>query len=131
MYMMKEGPRQDANEIIWNYFLTQLNNTINAKKAKWDVYVNSVKESWNDTVNSIQTGWSYAVPGANDTVSVGVLDVGISVGWAFTDAEDVDGLLGSSSAIGASGGYLGYAAVDLISFEDLLNILGQESECSQ
>ncbi len=177
--------QQEANEIIWNYFLSQLNNTINAKKAKWDVYVNSVKESWNDAVNSIQTGvsdavdnikdfvgtkvveirnklsqnngtftekisingnalfggyadigvsydwkgnvaiqWSYAVTGVNDTASVGILDAGASVGWTFTDAEDVDGLLGPSSAIGASGGYLGYAAIDLISFEDMSDMNG-------
>ena len=51
---------------------------------------------------SLQAG--YAVPSIDDTVSVGVLDVGIGIGVAITDAQTIDGLLGPSSSVGASGG---------------------------
>ena len=77
-----------------------------------------------DNRGNIAIQWSYAVPGVDDTVAGGVLDAGLAVSVAVTDAEDVDGLLGPSSAIGASGGYLGYACIDLISFEDMSDLNG-------
>lgn len=46
------------------------------------------------------------------------MDAGVTASVLFTDAEDVYGLLGSSSSFGASGGYLGYGAVDFVSFDD-------------
>lgn len=77
-----------------------------------------------DCKGNVSVQWAYAVPGVNDTVSGGVLDAGASVAVAFTDAEDVDGLLGPSSSIGASGGYLGYFGIDAISFEDVSDLNG-------
>lgn len=68
--------------------------------------------------------WSYSVPGVNDTVSGGVFDAGATVSIAGTDAETVDDLLGPSSSIGASGGYLGYLGFDAISFEDMSDMSG-------
>lgn len=43
----------------------------------------------------------------------------------FTDADDVYGLLGPSSSFGASGGYLGYVAVDFVSFDDYSDMSGK------
>ena len=54
-----------------------------------------------------------------DTMSGGLFDIGAAIGLAFTNAEDVKGLLGKGSAIGASGGYLGYVTLDALSFDEM------------
>lgn len=77
-----------------------------------------------DWEGNVALQWSYEVPGVNGTASAGLLDIGLTVGPAFTNAENVDGLLGPSTSIGASGGYMGYFAFDLISFEDASDMNG-------
>lgn len=47
-----------------------------------------------------------------------------SFGLMFTDAKNTSELLGKSSTIGASGGYLGHATVDVVSFEEMENMSG-------
>lgn len=53
--------QQQANEIIWNYYLSELNNTINAKKAEWYQFTYSVKEEIDNIANDIKTGVSNAL----------------------------------------------------------------------
>lgn len=56
-----------------------------------------------DWKGNVAFQWSYSMIGVNDTVSEGILDAGICGSWTFTNAEDVDGLLGPSSALGQEG----------------------------
>lgn len=118
------GVIQEKIEETWDQPFAEVEDMLiglAALYALFGVYVD-VGFSY-DWKGNVSTQWSYAVPGVNDTASVGFLDAGIG-GCAFTNAEDVDGLLGPSSAIGASGGYLGYVTLDLISFEDISDMNG-------
>lgn len=90
--------------------------------AMTSVYVDiGVSVDWE---GNVAFQWSYEVPAVNGTASIGLLDAGITGSVAVTEAENVDGLLGPSTSIGASGGYLGYAAIDLLSFEDASDMNG-------
>ena len=60
--------------------------------------------------------WSYAIPGVDDTLSLGVLDIGATISVAFTDANDIYELLGKSSAMGVSTGFFKYLSFDLLPF---------------
>ena len=111
----------------YNYLVKDLNGTATLKisanaNALLGVYVDiGVSVDWKGNV-ALQ--WSYAVPGVDDTMSVGVFDIGGALGLSITDAKDVNGLLGKSSSLGVSGGYLGYGAIDLISFEEMEDMNG-------
>ena len=63
--------------------------------------------------------WSYAIPGVDDTLSLGVLDIGATISVAFTDANDIYELLGKSSAMGVSTGFFKYLSFDLLSFDEM------------
>jgi len=77
----------------------------------------SVGVYWDDEGN-VDWQWSYSVPGVDDTVGVGVLDVGVSAAVQYTNADTVYDLYGPSYYVGASGGPLWYVGADLIGFED-------------
>ena len=80
-----------------------------------------------DRYGNIAIQWSYAYPLDDDTntASVGLFDIGACLGVAITDAKDVNGLLGPSSAAGFSGGLWEYLSVDAISFDDISDTNGQ------
>ena len=78
---------------------------------------------WDDHGN-FDWQWSYSVPGVNETASVGLLDVGASVGFQYTNADTVYDLHGPATYIGVSGGPSWYVGGDLISFEDASDLEG-------
>ena len=111
----------------YNDFVKDLNGTVTFKiSANANLYAGvyvDVGLSF-DWRGNVAAQWSYAVPGVDNTLSLGICDIGASAGLLFTDASDIYGLLGKSSSIGASGGYLGYGAVDAISFEEMEDMNG-------
>ena len=106
----------------YNDLFGDLNGTISIKRsvnanALLGIYIDAGFSF--DWKGNVAYQWSYAVPGVDDTMSIGILDIGAAYGVSFTDAGDVSELLGKSSTIGGSGGYLGYATIDLISFDEM------------
>lgn len=84
--------------------------------AATSVYIDAgISVDWE---GNVAFQWSYEVPGVNDTAAAGTLNAGAAINVAVTDAENVDGLLGPSTSIGVSGGWLKDVTFDLLSFED-------------
>ena len=69
-----------------------------------------------DDEGNVDWQWSYAVPGVNNTTSIGVLDVGAGLAVQYTNKDSVYDLYGPATYIGASGGPCWYVGADLISF---------------
>lgn len=63
--------------------------------------------------------WSYSVPGIDDTMSFGFLDIGAGATIQYSNRDTVYDLYGASSTIGASGGAGWYVGGDLISFSSM------------
>ena len=68
---------------------------------------------WDDNGN-VDWQWSYSVPGLDDTVNVGLVDVGASVAYQYTNADTVYDLYGFATYLGASGGPFWYVGGDYI-----------------
>ena len=80
-----------------------------------------------DDKGNFEVQWSYACPGVNNTTSIGALDAGVSLGVQFLDVNSVADTHGYSTYSGASGGYLGYGGIDVVSlskFSDFENERG-------
>ena len=78
-----------------------------------------------DDNGNFDVQWSYAVPGVDDTSTVGVLDAGVGVSLQYTDRDTVQDLYGPATYMGASGGPLWYVGADLISFSDASDSNGE------
>lgn len=69
-----------------------------------------------DDNRNVAIQWSYSVPTVNDTMSIGIADVGAAIQMQrMWNTDTVYDLEGRASSIGVSGGYLSYFGVDLIS----------------
>ncbi|MBD5455767.1 MAG: hypothetical protein HDR23_04730 [Lachnospiraceae bacterium] len=64
-----------GNQLIWDQFMNDINDTINAKKIKWSKSTNSVKEGWNNTINNIQTGLSDTFDSVRNSIGTQVEEI--------------------------------------------------------
>ena len=78
-----------------------------------------------DSQGNIEWQYSYALPGKDDTASVGVSSFGIGAALQYTKADKVSDLHGPSSYVGGSLGAAPFVGVELVSFSDVTDPEGE------
>ena len=116
--------------ISYNLFAYCLNNPVNSIDpfGTWTIGISfganlnlffgvsvSIGVCFDDKGN-VDWQWSYAVPGVNETASLGLLDAGVGLAVQCTNRDTVYDLYGPATYLGASGGPGWYVGADLISF---------------
>ena len=81
-----------------------------------------------DDNGNIGFQWSYSVPFVNDTMTVGIADAGVAGQLQVMNVDSIYDLEGNGSYVGASGGYLGYGGIDLVTQERIADMLDEEIE---
>ena len=77
-----------------------------------------------DGDGGIAVQWNYSEPTHSSTATGGLFDVGVALQAQWTNKKTVDDLNGIATYIGASGGVLGYAGVDLVSDSPVADLGG-------